>query len=66
MPPVYPSGDIDREAAARQRGGCGALLLAQKKANRKSQFAFGPFLCIGIAIAMFFGETIADWYMGLL
>ena len=42
------------------------LLLAQKKANRKSQFAFGPFLCIGIAIAMFFGETIADWYMGLL
>lgn len=44
----------------------GALLLAQKKANRKSQFAFGPFLCIGIAIAMFFGETIADWYMGLL
>lgn len=24
MPPVYPSGDIDREAAARQRGGCGA------------------------------------------
>ena len=47
-------------------GGFGALLLAQKKANRKSQFAFGPFLCIGIAIAMFFGETIADWYMGLL
>ena len=47
-------------------GGFGALLLAKKKANRKSQFAFGPFLCIGIAIAMFFGETIADWYMGLL
>ena len=47
-------------------GGFGALLLAQKKANRKSQFAFGPFLCIGIAIAMFFGETIEDWYMGLL
>lgn len=47
-------------------GGFGALLLAMKKANRKSQFAFGPFLCIGIAIAMFFGETIADWYMGLL
>ena len=47
-------------------GGFGALLLAQKKANRKSQFAFGPFLCIGITIAMFFGETIADWYMGLL
>ena len=41
-------------------------ILLQKKANRKSQFAFGPFLCIGIAIAMFFGETIADWYMGLL
>lgn len=47
-------------------GGFGALLLAKKKANRKSQFAFGPFLCIGIAIAMFFGDFIADWYMGLL
>lgn len=47
-------------------GGFGALLLALKKANRKSQFAFGPFLCIGIALALFFGDSIADWYMGLL
>ena len=47
-------------------GGFGALLLAKKKASRKSQFAFGPFLCIGIAIALFFGENIANWYIGLL
>ena len=47
-------------------GGFGALLLAAKKADRKTRFAFGPFLCIGIAAAMFFGERIADWYIGLL
>ena len=44
----------------------GALLLAAKKADRKTRFAFGPFLCIGIAAAMFFGERLADWYIGLL
>ena len=42
-------------------GGFGALLLAAKKADRKTRFAFGPFLCIGIAAAMFFGERLADW-----
>ncbi len=47
-------------------GGFGALLLAKKKANRKSQFAFGPFLCIGIAVALFFGDAVANWYVGLL
>lgn len=47
-------------------GGFGALLLAAKKADRKTRFAFGPFLCIGIAAAMFFGERLADWYIGLL
>ena len=47
-------------------GGFGALLLAAKKADRKTRFAFGPFLCIGIAAALFFGERLADWYIGLL
>ena len=47
-------------------GGFGALLLAAKKADRKTRFAFEPFLCIGIAAAMFFGERLADWYIGLL
>ena len=47
-------------------GGFGALLLAAKKADRKTRFAFGPFLCIGIAAAMFFGERLADGYIGLL
>ena len=47
-------------------GGFGALLLAAKKADRKTRLAFGPFLCIGIAAAMFFGERLADWYIGLL
>ena len=47
-------------------GGFGALLLAAKKADRKTRFAFGPFLCFGIAAAMFVGERLADWYIGLL
>ena len=38
MPPVYPSGDIDREAAARQRGGCGAL----REAPRALVIAVAP------------------------
>ena len=48
-------------------GGFGALLLAAKEGgSERARFAFGPFLCIGIAAAMFFGERLADWYIGLL
>ena len=37
-------------------------LLLQKKVNRKSEVAFGPFLIIGILIASFYGQEILDWY----
>ena len=33
----------------------GIYLLAAKKAGKKDHFAFGPFLCAGIVIAMLFG-----------
>ena len=41
MPPVYPSGDIDREAAARQRGGCGARVEAPRALVR-AVVAYSP------------------------
>lgn len=46
-------------------GGCyGIWLLAAKKKKKTDHFAFGPFLCIGAAAAMFAGERILDWYFG--
>lgn len=47
-------------------GGYAALMLAQKRLGRKDRFAFGPFLAAGYAAAVFAGERIADWYIGLL
>lgn len=40
----------------------GIWLLAVKKADRRAQFAFGPFLCAGIVTAMLAGEPILRWY----
>ncbi|WP_177436719.1 A24 family peptidase [uncultured Ruminococcus sp.] len=31
-----------------------------------SKFAFGPYLSIGIALSVFIGQPIADWYLHLL
>lgn len=44
----------------------GAFLLATHRAKRGTQFAFGPFLCAGLALSLFFGESLAAWYLGLL
>ena len=40
--------------------------LIQKKRSSESQFAFGPWLAIGIAVAIFFGNEIVDWYSQML
>ena len=42
----------------------GMWLLVRKKAGRKDHFAFGPFLCAGMAIALSAGEQIIHWYLG--
>jgi len=39
-----------------------AGLIIKYKTNR-SDFAFGPWLSLGVAIAIFYGNTFADWYM---
>lgn len=43
-----------------------AYLLITKQAQRETQFAFGPFLCTGLAFAVFWGHAFADWYLSLL
>ncbi len=37
-----------------------------KLVTKDSKFAFGPYLSIGIAVAMIWGNDIAQWYIGLL
>ncbi|MCR4691593.1 MAG: prepilin peptidase [Lachnospiraceae bacterium] len=45
-------------------GGCYAIwLLARKKTGRKGHFAFGPFLCFGIALSMIAGDAILSGYL---
>ena len=40
----------------------GIWLLARGKAGRKDFFAFGPFLCMGMAAAVFWGDALLGWY----
>ena len=42
----------------------GIYLLSTKKIDRKEHFAFGPFLCVGMAAAVLFGNQILNWYLG--
>lgn len=37
-----------------------------KYKSQSSQFAFGPWLCIGLCISAFFGNQLADMYLNLL
>jgi len=40
-------------------------LMIVKKSDRKTQIAFGPFLCIGILIAFLFSDTIIQAYLNI-
>lgn len=44
----------------------GIWLLVMKKKRGKEHFAFGPFLCLGMAAALFIGDKVWHWYVGLL
>lgn len=45
-------------------GGYAFYLLLIKKAKKGTLLAFGPYICIGVAVAMFFGKDILSWYLG--
>lgn len=42
----------------------GIFLLSSKKKGAKEHFAFGPSLCAGITLALFFSPQIIAWYLG--
>ena len=41
-------------------------LLISKKKGRKDHFAFGPFLCMGMAAGLLYGDAVIQWYLGFL
>lgn len=43
----------------------GAYLLLAGKKEGKAHFAFGPFLCVGMVGAWFFGDVLLHWYLGI-
>jgi leader peptidase (prepilin peptidase)/N-methyltransferase len=44
----------------------GVTLIAARVMKREEYIPFGPFLVCGAVVALFFGQTIFDWYQGLL
>jgi len=42
------------------------ILIGLKKKTMKSQTAFGTYLVFGTILAMFWGQQILDWYIGLI
>jgi leader peptidase (prepilin peptidase)/N-methyltransferase len=47
-------------------GAYGICALISRKKGLKEHFAFGPALCLGVAVAMFFGSALINGYLGLL
>lgn len=48
-------------------GGIFALIMMiRKEIRKKDLIAFGPFLCIGVAAAIFFGDMAMDTYFGTI
>ena len=48
--------------------GClvGLPMLLLRRLNEHRHIPFGPYICLGVMGAAFFGEALLDWYMGFL
>lgn len=44
----------------------GLILAKGKKENMKKKIPLGPFLALGMVIALFLGNNIFNWYMSFL
>jgi leader peptidase (prepilin peptidase)/N-methyltransferase len=44
----------------------GVGLIATKVIRREDYIPFGPFLVCGALVSLFFGQSLLDWYQGLL
>lgn len=44
----------------------GIFLIALKKKKMESHVPFGTFMALAILLTLFFGETLVDWYLGML
>jgi leader peptidase (prepilin peptidase)/N-methyltransferase len=47
-------------------GVVGALLLATRRADRKTAIPFGPYMLAGALLAVFVASPVATWYGSLL
>ena len=45
-------------------GGVGGIVALAMGRNRKAMIPFGPYMAAGAVVAAFWGERIADWYLG--
>ncbi len=46
-------------------GAAGLVLMAARRADRKTAIPFGPALVAGALVALAFGPALVDWYAGL-
>lgn len=48
--------------------GClvGLPMMLMRKLNEHRHIPFGPYICVGVLVAAFYGEPVMDWYKGLL
>jgi leader peptidase (prepilin peptidase)/N-methyltransferase len=44
----------------------GIAVIVGGKGGRKTKVPFGPFMIIGTFLALFFGQSVVDWYAGLI
>ena len=44
----------------------GLLMIASKKTTMKGAMPFGPFIVIGLYVAIFYGESLLRWYFSLV